>query len=1040
MARAIKIDFTNEINIGSGDTAEKALRFYTLTNTDNIGNKTLLEYAQIVEGSNTITYKHETGDIEYRPVSELNTFIFNVYSRISDELLSRSSMNKNSTSKPYYEIKIIGKKIPLSLFLFISPDTSSEAFKIMNLSYQILDKKDNNAKTIIQFKTKDAKSHYLCLYPKDSTQEYYANGLSRYKIKDYTAEDTSIESLKTLFIKSLTDKIGLGETEKLLDMYYKFIDGSTKKILIDRGNQTTLGKIYAYDMVPLINQRSNSNKRDVNDLANSRVRMGEIVVGTVYKQFQQAISKFKKEKSLSKAKIVMPKDYIINELIGAGVLQYCKTLNPLEEIMLSMRVTKAGLGNEKKSMMSINKRDINKSYFGTIAPSATNEYGGIGVSQTLTNSAKFKDKYGSIIQKEFDNESNSFENFSPVESLSAFFEYDDTTRRIMGNQQTGQFTQILNPDVPLVQTGFESYIPYLSSERFAKKAKQDGKVLDISNNIITIEYADKTVSTIDYSMVKSRTKRGIYLPNEYNLLVNKGQKIKKGQLLAVTNSLKNQKLAIGKNLVVAEMGYLGLNYEDGWVVSDSLNDKYKNNILQKVTIKVPKDSKLLSFNLENNTFTKPGDIFCEFMTDTNILNHDDLDDDPDSLSNNDDTFIGVEQKGKTFVYRSPGGRIKDIVIKLNNKTAQNQIMALYKKLIKPLEDKIASCKIATKDNPNQFSECIDHMENSEALTIGGHKVNGDEVDGAIIEIYIEKENPIINGSKFTLASSGGKGTVQYIIPKGSEPIAAETGLKIEFIGTSLSIISRKNPSILLSMYLGKVIYFLNQACKELAKQNKIIPMKRLVLNVFEHIDATKDKMLLKQLNTFFDRNPNEILNIVNGSDSLNNPAFPAKMPIFKNKINMENIQQAALVLGIPLNERVIVTENNGIPTYKEVPVGILPVHLLEHFPKAMSSTRGSINGKSNYITGQGKSGTKDGAGAISIGLYDANSLLSVQGYDLISELHSIKSDAHKAKNKMINTIIKEHRMPTSEEIEVDTSDLASLNLVQVYFRGAGLEM
>ena len=40
------------------------------------------------------------------------------------------------------------------------------------------------------------------------------------------------------------------KTEKLLDMYYKFIDGSTKKILIDRGNQTTLGKIYAQDMVP----------------------------------------------------------------------------------------------------------------------------------------------------------------------------------------------------------------------------------------------------------------------------------------------------------------------------------------------------------------------------------------------------------------------------------------------------------------------------------------------------------------------------------------------------------------------------------------------------------------------------------------------------------------------------------------------------------------------------------------------------------------------------------------------------------------------
>ena len=1036
MARVVKIDFTNEIKVGD----KTALRFYTLT-TKGIGSvtPTIVEYAQILEGSNTITYKMETGDIDYRPVSDINTFLFNVYNKISNELLSRSSMSKNSTSKPYYEIKIIGKKIPLSLFLFISPDTSSEAFKIMNLSYQILDKKDNTAHTIIQFKTADSKSHYLCLYPKDATQEYYANGLSRYKIKDYTADDTSIESLKKLFIQSLTDKIGIGETDKLLDMYYKFIDGATKKILVDRGNQTTLGKIYAYDMVPMINSRSNSNKRDVNDLSNSRIRMGEIVVGTVYKQFQQAISKFKKEKSLSKAKITMPKDYIINELIGAGVLQYCKTLNPLEEIMLSMRVTKAGIGNEKKSMMSINKRDLNKSYFGTIGPTATNEYGGIGVSQTLTNAAKFKDKYGTIIQKDFDNEGNSFENFSPVESLSAFFEYDDTTRRIMGNQQTGQFTQIENPDVPLVQTGFESYIPYLSSERFAKKAKQDGRIIDIANKIITIEYADKSVVTVDCNMVKSRTKRGIYLPNDYNILINKGQKITKGQLLAVTNSMKNQKLAIGKNLVVAEMGYMGMNYEDGWVVSAGLNKKYSNKILQKITLKVPKDAKLLAFDIMNNRETKPGELFCEYTSDLNILNHDDLDDSMDK-HDTDDTFIGVEQRGKTYTYRSPGGKIRDVVVKLNAKEVQKPIMALYKTTVKPLEDKIASCKLSTKDDPNKFSECIDHMENSEALTIGGHKVNGVEIDGSIIEIYIEKDNPVINGSKFTLTSSGGKGTVQYIIPEGQEPIAMETGLKIEFVGTSLSIISRKNPSILLSMYLGKVVYFLNEAVKELAKQNKIVPMKRLVLSVFEHIDQTKEKMMIKQINTFFDKQQNEILSVVNGSDSLNNPAFPAKMPIFKNKINMENIVEAAKVLRIPLNERVVVTENNGIPTYQTVPVGILPVHLLEHFPKAMSSTRGSINGKSNYITGQGKSGTKDGAGAISIGLYDANSLLSVQGYELISELHSIKSDAHKAKSKMINTIIREHRMPDASDIEVETTDLASLNLVQVYFRGAGLEM
>ena len=84
MARVVKIDFTNEIKVGD----KTALRFYTLT-TKGIGatTPTIVEYAQILEGSNTITYKMETGDIDYRPVSDINTFLFNVYNKISNELL-----------------------------------------------------------------------------------------------------------------------------------------------------------------------------------------------------------------------------------------------------------------------------------------------------------------------------------------------------------------------------------------------------------------------------------------------------------------------------------------------------------------------------------------------------------------------------------------------------------------------------------------------------------------------------------------------------------------------------------------------------------------------------------------------------------------------------------------------------------------------------------------------------------------------------------------------------------------------------------------
>ncbi len=163
------------------------------------------------------------------------------------------------------------------------------------------------------------------------------------------------------------------------------------------------------------------------------------------------------------------------------------------------------------------------------------------------------------------------------------------------------------------------------------------------------------------------------------------------------------------------------------------------------------------------------------------------------------------------------------------------------------------------------------------------------------------------------------------------------------------------------------------------------------------------------------------------------------MPPFKNKITIKDIKEAAKVMHIPLNEKVLVKENNNIVTMKTVPVGIIPVNMLEHFPKAMSSVRGSISTNKNHITGQGRSGTKEGTGATKIGLYDMNSLTSKGSNDLLRELHTMKSDASDAKQQMQRYIIKNNIIPDKEDIEVLSEDLTSKKLIDFYFKGAGLE-
>ena len=438
---------------------------------------------------------------------------------------------------------------------------------------------------------------------------------------------------------------------------------------------------------------------------------------------------------------------------------------------------------------------------------------------------------------------------------------------------------------------------------------------------------------------------------------------------------------------------------------------------------------------------KCGEDIRKLIEEVLVFNNIDIDD--------EEVFSGLVKKDKDTSYYSPGGTIKEVIVKINNlKTTPKEVKRLYNNIIQPINEKIQVCELQvkditdTKEKKENLFNCIGDTENINMLKIGNHKFQGKEYEGSIIEIYIETENPLMNGTKFTLANTGGKGTVQYIIPEGKEPRSTETNMQIDFVPTSIGIIKRKNISIILMIYLGKVMYFLNEICKEMVNTNKDIAIiEKTVMSVFSHLDKTKDGVVLKQLKEFFKNSPDYIKSLIRKSDSLNKPLFPAIVPPFKNKLKVSNIRDAAKEIHVPLNEKVYIPELN-ITTETEVPVGILPIYLLEHFPKAMSSVRGSLFNKREFISNQGVSGTKEKAGANKIGLYDINSLLTKQPYSLIKELHALKSDSNKARNQLMKSILKleKGQLPDIDSIEIDREqDLPSKRWGEVLFYGAGLK-
>ncbi len=1012
MSKTYKIDFDNI----KGDK----LYFY-----EKRDNGKLVEYAYLEKNSDFIYFKPEE-DIEIHeyPKKDFNEFLILLYKKISQEKFGREIDKKSKTSTPMFKLKIISRKIEVIAYLSLQIGFLN-ALKFTGIKYFITNKKES--KYSYKVITKDNSNKYINIFPETPYQEYLINGMREWRKKiSFTDGDLNKPEI---WKDAVNAKFGDHIYEKFRSQKDKIIDTTTEKILKSYKYSTDPIELFGKTMPKII---LNKKVDDQNDLSTKRIRMAEAISHLAYNTIQYGIEKFKNNKNNKNAQIYLDNWFIVKNLISTGMLQWTTPINPLEELNISMKITKSGVGNPKKEQIVLDKRDLNESYFGTISPTTTNEYGGIGLNQTLTNRSMITDRFGSILIKKFTNKSNPFENLSFVESLTPFFERDDTTRRVMGNQQTTQFVQVDNPDVPLVQTGFESVIPYIVSDRFAIKAKKKGKV-KVNKDHLHLFYSDSSEEIYSTKPTKARTKRGLYIPLEYNVLVKDGQNVIKDQILATTNSLKYGKLGIGKNLVVAEMSYRGMNYEDGWVVTEDINEKYKSTIYDKIIAIVPENAIITKLNIDENINTKPGDILIEYQT--NIEDYLNYDEDVD-LETEDDLTVGKEILGNKVRFRSIGGKIADVVIKLNSKKVDKKLLIKWEEQVSKINKKLKICEKLKKTKARL--DCRDNVEFINSIEVGGHKANKTEPEGAIIEIYIERENPIRNGSKFTLGNSGGKGTVQYTIPKDKKPRALKTGLEIEFIATPLSIISRKNPSILLQLYFGKILYFLNKRASELIITGRISEAKKLLLETFDILDVTEDRIVYDQLKAFLANTNEFLIKYVKKHDPLNNPPFPLIVPPYQNKVGIEEAEKIAKKLDIPLQEKVYIPEEEKETEYP-VTVGIMPVHLLEHFPKAMSGVRGSLNAKTQLTLGQGRSGTKEGNGAIKVGVYDMFSLISRDPDKLFKELWIAKADNTAAKEELRRKILLSDKPVEIEDLNLQDENSITKKLIKTYFHGALLE-
>jgi len=226
-------------------------------------------------------------------------------------------------------------------------------------------------------------------------------------------------------------------------------------------------------------------------------------------------------------------------------------------------------------------------------------------------------------------------------SLIPFLEHDDANRALMGSNMMRQAVPLMRPESPIVGTGLERRVA--TDSRILINAEGDGVIdyVDSDKIIITYKRTDeqKLVSfdedSKSYNLIKFRkTNQGTSI--NLHPIVQKGDKVTKGQVLCEGYATEKGELALGRNMKVAFMPWKGYNFEDAIVISEKVVrediftsihiDEYSLDVrdtklgAEELTNDIPNVSEEATKDLDENGMIrigaeiKPGDILIGKIT------------------------------------------------------------------------------------------------------------------------------------------------------------------------------------------------------------------------------------------------------------------------------------------------------------------------------------------------------------------------------------------------------------------------------------------
>jgi DNA-directed RNA polymerase subunit beta len=173
-------------------------------------------------------------------------------------------------------------------------------------------------------------------------------------------------------------------------------------------------------------------------------------------------------------------------------------------------------------------------------------------------------------------------------ALIPFLEHDDASRALMGSNMQRQAVPLLQPDVPVVSTGMEDQAAFDSGQVL---------VCDVEGDVVSVQ-SDTIRVRLDNGEERTYKLRKYNRSNQSTCIdqrpaVRKGQRVKRGDVLADSSSTHRGHLALGHDVLAAFICWDGGNYEDALLISEEMlrNDKFTSIHIEKHEVEA-RDTKL----------------------------------------------------------------------------------------------------------------------------------------------------------------------------------------------------------------------------------------------------------------------------------------------------------------------------------------------------------------------------------------------------------------------------------------------------------------